>query len=101
MPMAIKSNFSFGAGTPTVDSTRFRPGVPTLKESDVRICIVGAGSIGSFVGARLAGTGAEVTLVARGATLRALQSGGLRLIEGDGTSSVHRLRAVPSVLEEG
>jgi 2-dehydropantoate 2-reductase len=67
----------------------------------VRICIVGAGSIGSFVGARLAGTGAEVTLVARGATLRALQSGGLRLIEADGTSSVHRLRAVPSVLEAG
>jgi 2-dehydropantoate 2-reductase len=67
----------------------------------VRICIVGAGSIGSFVGARLAATGAEVTFVARGNTLRALQSAGLRLIEADGSSAVHRLRAVGNVLEAG
>jgi 2-dehydropantoate 2-reductase len=67
----------------------------------MRIGIVGAGSIGSFVGARLARAGAEVTLVARGATLRALQSSGLRLLEADGATATERLRAVASPLEAG
>ncbi len=67
----------------------------------MRVCIVGAGAIGSFVGARLARAGTEVTLVARGANLRALQSRGLRLVERDGTAIVHRLRAVGELAEAG
>ena len=66
----------------------------------MRVCIVGAGSIGGFVGARLAAAGEEVTLVARGATLRALQASGLRVTEG-GVTRTYRLRAVPSVREAG
>jgi 2-dehydropantoate 2-reductase len=48
----------------------------------MRVCIVGAGSIGGFVGARLARAGAEVNYIARGATLAALRARGLTLIEG-------------------
>ena len=46
----------------------------------MKICIVGAGAIGSLIGARLAHAGAaEVTALARGATLAALQTHGWRL----------------------
>jgi 2-dehydropantoate 2-reductase len=49
-----------------------------------RVCIVGAGAIGGFIGARLAAAGqADVCAVARGATLEALRRHGWRLqIEG-------------------
>jgi 2-dehydropantoate 2-reductase len=66
----------------------------------MRVCVVGAGSIGGFVAARLAAAGVEVTLVARGATLRALQSSGLRVIE-DGVTNTFRLRAAASPREAG
>jgi len=50
----------------------------------MRICVVGAGAIGGFVGARFAFAGHEVSLVARGAHLRAIRERGLLLIEADG-----------------
>lgn len=52
----------------------------------MKICIFGAGAIGGYLGAKLAQTDAEVSLVARGPHLEAMQKGGLRLIE-DGTES--------------
>jgi len=49
----------------------------------VRICIFGAGAIGGFLGAKLAAAGeANVSAVARGATLDALSQHGWRLFEG-------------------
>ena len=46
----------------------------------MKVCVYGAGAIGLLVGARLAATGAhEVSAVARGATLAALQAHGLRV----------------------
>ncbi|HTZ37234.1 MAG TPA: 2-dehydropantoate 2-reductase [Stellaceae bacterium] len=48
----------------------------------MRIAIVGAGAIGCIYGAALARAGAEVSFVARGAHLAAMQANGLR-IEGD------------------
>jgi 2-dehydropantoate 2-reductase len=51
----------------------------------MRICIVGAGAIGGFLGARLAQAGEEVTLIARGAHLAAIQTNGLTLEEADGS----------------
>jgi len=46
----------------------------------MKICIVGAGAIGGFLGARLAATGgAQVSALARGATLEALRTQGWRL----------------------
>jgi len=60
----------------------------------VRVAIVGAGSVGGVIGARLAAGGHEVVLVARGAHLEAIQRDGLRLVDHVGNeSSAHRLPA--------
>jgi 2-dehydropantoate 2-reductase len=48
----------------------------------MRIALVGAGGIGAIYGAALAKAGADVTFVARGAHLAAMQQNGLK-IEGD------------------
>jgi len=49
----------------------------------MKVCIVGAGAIGGFIGARLAASGnCEVSALARGATLQALKSHGWRLQQG-------------------
>lgn len=56
----------------------------------MKICIVGAGAIGGYVGARLALAGEHVTLIARGAHLAAIQERGLRLENADGSSDVAR-----------
>ena len=46
----------------------------------MKVCIVGAGAIGGFIGARLAAAaGVQVSAVARGATLQSLQRHGWRL----------------------
>ena len=45
----------------------------------MKICIYGAGAIGGWIGARLAAQGAQVSVLARGATLEALRTHGLRL----------------------
>jgi 2-dehydropantoate 2-reductase len=67
----------------------------------MRICIFGAGAIGGLLAARLAQTGeAEVTVVARGPHLAAMQAHGLRLRSG-GEEIVARPRAVGSAAEAG
>ncbi|HEY5861446.1 MAG TPA: 2-dehydropantoate 2-reductase [Casimicrobiaceae bacterium] len=48
------------------------------------VCIVGAGAVGGLIGARLALSGADVSVVARGKTAEALRAQGLRLIAKDG-----------------
>src|SRR5881394_645965 len=45
----------------------------------MKFAIVGAGAIGAFVGAMLAKAGEDVTLIARGAHLRAMQEHGVRV----------------------
>jgi 2-dehydropantoate 2-reductase len=45
----------------------------------MKVCIVGAGAIGGFIGTRLAMAGHDVSAVARGATLQALREHGWRL----------------------
>src|SRR5207302_5873388 len=45
----------------------------------MNFAIVGAGAIGAFVGAMLAKAGEDVTLIARGAHLRAMQEHGVRV----------------------
>ena len=52
-----------------------------------RICIYGAGAIGGWLGAGLAGTGVNVNVVARGETLAALRTHGLRLKQADAVST--------------
>src|SRR6185437_11705489 len=48
----------------------------------MKICIVGAGAIGSFIGTRLARAGNAVSAVARGTTAAALRERGWRLEMG-------------------
>lgn len=66
----------------------------------MKICIFGAGAIGSYLGVRLHQAGADVSLVARGAHLAAMRERGLTLIVGDETSSV-RLRCTDYPAELG
>ncbi len=54
----------------------------------MRIAILGAGATGGFLGARLAKSGADVVLIARGPHLQAMRDSGLRLIESGGESTV-------------
>ncbi len=49
----------------------------------MKICIFGAGAIGGYMGVKLAQAGADVSLVARGPHLAAMQNKGLTLIEED------------------
>src|SRR5262245_55513822 len=50
----------------------------------MKVCIYGAGAVGGHVAARLAGGGADVSLVARPANCEAIRSNGLRVITPDG-----------------
>jgi 2-dehydropantoate 2-reductase len=49
----------------------------------MKICIFGAGAIGGYMGVKLAQAGADVSLVARGPHLAAMNAKGLTLIEED------------------
>ena len=54
----------------------------------MKICIYGAGAIGGYLGAQLADTAVDVSLVARGPHLKAMQQKGLTLISGDDRKTV-------------
>ena len=47
----------------------------------MKVCIYGAGAIGGWIGVHLAQTGHDVSVVARGATLEALQKNGLQCVQ--------------------
>jgi len=49
----------------------------------MKICIVGAGATGGYLGVKLINAGFDVSLVARGAHLTAMKKKGLTLIEND------------------
>ncbi len=55
----------------------------------MKIVIAGAGAIGGYIGAKLARQGADVTLFARGAHLKAMQERGLRVEGADESFEVH------------
>jgi 2-dehydropantoate 2-reductase len=68
----------------------------------MKVCIVGAGSIGGYVGVKLALAGEDVTLIARGANLAAIRTDGMRLVMHDGTEHVARaVRSTSSFVEAG
>ena len=56
----------------------------------MKICVVGAGSIGGHLAVLLATAGHAVTVIARGAHLAAIQKNGLRLILDDGSEQLAR-----------
>lgn len=67
--------------------------------SEPRVLIIGAGAVGSWVGARLALSGAIVTLVGRGPLVEAARASGLRLIEPEGERRTPPLAAFASLSE--
>ena len=66
----------------------------------MKICIYGAGAIGGWIGVALAQAGERINVVARGATLDALQRNGLSLVRGDERLHVP-VNAVASPAEHG
>ena len=66
----------------------------------MKICIYGAGAIGGYLGAGLALQGADVTLIARGPHLAAMQENGLKLIK-DGEMHVADVQAYEDPAEAG
>jgi 2-dehydropantoate 2-reductase len=67
----------------------------------MKICVIGAGAIGGLLAARLAHTGNEVTVIARGPHLAAIRAHGLRLIEESGTELTVQLAATDRIPEAG
>ena len=55
----------------------------------MNICIYGAGAIGGYLGVELALAGAQVTLIARGPHLEAMQKNGVKLLMGDEQRVAH------------
>jgi 2-dehydropantoate 2-reductase len=49
----------------------------------MRICVIGAGAIGGFIAASLASGGTDTSVLARGATLAAIRTRGLRVESAD------------------
>jgi 2-dehydropantoate 2-reductase len=54
----------------------------------MNICVVGAGAIGGWIAARLSLAGNDVSLIARGETLRAIDTQGLHITDGGDTRCV-------------
>jgi 2-dehydropantoate 2-reductase len=66
----------------------------------MKICVYGAGAIGAYLGAQLASAGADVSFVARGPHLAAMQSKGVRL-QIDGTERTVKVRCSSDPRELG
>lgn len=67
----------------------------------MKICIFGAGAIGGYMGAKLAQAGADVSLVARGPHLAAIQERGLTLIEHGADPVTVQVRASANAADLG
>ena len=52
----------------------------------MKVCVVGAGAIGGYMAVRMAGSGHDVAVIARGPHLAAIRANGMKLIDGDGES---------------
>ena len=66
----------------------------------MRICIYGAGATGGHLGVQLALAGQDVTLIARGAHLDAMQARGVKLLI-DGDARIARPRCIEDPAEAG
>ncbi len=68
----------------------------------MKVAVIGAGSIGGLVGAKLAAAGEAVTFVVRGANLTAIRDQGLTLVAADGTrQTVRALQATNDYAQAG
>ena len=67
----------------------------------MRIAIMGAGAVGGYFGGLLSRAGNDVTFVARGAHLAAMQANGLTLVTPNGTLEVKNARVVAEPADAG
>jgi 2-dehydropantoate 2-reductase len=67
----------------------------------MRVCVVGAGSIGGLIGVHLARRGHEVTLIVRGANLAAVRANGMTVIDEDGSEHTERLAVTDRIADAG
>ena len=67
----------------------------------MKIAVIGAGAVGGCYGAALAKAGEEVTFVARGAHLAAMQANGLRVEGARGETAINPVRATDDMASVG
>lgn len=67
----------------------------------MRICVIGAGSIGGLLAARLAHAGEDVCVIARGPHLDAIRENGLTLLADGEDAIVARVRATNLISDAG
>ncbi len=67
----------------------------------MRICVIGAGSIGGLLAARLAASDEDVSVIARGAHLEAIRANGLTLLEEGCEPLIAKVRATNVIVEAG
>ncbi len=67
----------------------------------LRVAVMGAGAVGGYLGGLLARAGHDVTLIARGEHLRAIQSTGLEIISQSNGSFTVQVKATDSPREVG
>lgn len=60
----------------------------------MKIAIFGSGGVGGYFGGRLAASGEDVTFIARGAHLNALQQGGLQIASPLGDAKIDKVQAI-------
>jgi 2-dehydropantoate 2-reductase len=72
-----------------------------MSDGTLRIAVVGAGAVGGYFGAQLAKAGHDVTFIARGDHLRALQTAGLRIESKLADIRLPQIRATDRLPEIG
>lgn len=72
-----------------------------LKGDGMKIAVFGTGGVGGYFGGRLAQAGEEVTFIARGAHLKAIQENGLRVDSLKGDFVIQPARAVENPADIG
>src|SRR5579872_3796776 len=65
----------------------------------MKICVVGAGAIGGYLAVKLAQNGHEVSVVIRGANLKAVRENGMKLVMEDGSEHVAKLHATDRIAD--
>ena len=65
----------------------------TPMTSNMHFAMMGSGAVGGYFGARLAQAGLDVTFIARGAHLAAIQASGLQVKSVDGDVTIHPAKA--------
>ena len=72
-----------------------------ITENQMRIAVFGTGGVGGYFGGRLADAGEDVTFIARGEHLRAIQQTGLKVDSLEGDFVVFPARATDDVNQVG